>query len=259
MSDYEAQREAHAEHAIALGWGLPADAVISHESAAVLHGLPTYAIPSAVRVTRIRGNGVRTSDVHVHRATLRPRDRAIADGLPVTSMARTVVDLGRRLPFGAALVTADAALRAGLRLPELEDVLRHQWTWPRVRHAMPVVRQADGRSESPLESFTRSRFITLGLPLPTLQRNVVGASGWVARSDFLWEQYGVVGEADGRIKYLADELWAEKQRQDDIEDAGYEVIRWIWRTAHAPDDEFARRLRRKFERGLALRTLRRVG
>ena len=84
----------------------------------------------------------------------------------------------------------------------------------------------------------------------------MGASGWVARSDFLWEAYRVVGEADGKVKYLQDELWAEKQRQDDIEDADYEVIRWIWRTAHASDAEFTARLMRKLERGLRFRMFR---
>ena len=138
----------------------------------------------------------------------------------------------------------------------MEDVLRHQWTWPRVRHAMPVVRHADGRAESALESWTRGRFVTLRLPTPQLQRNVVGYSGWVARSDFLWEEYRVVGEADGKVKYLQDELWAEKQRQDDVEDADYEVIRWNWRTAHASDDDFTRRLLRKFQRGLWLQQFR---
>ena len=44
-----------------------------------------------------------------------------------------------------------------------------------------------------------------------------------------------------------------------VEDADYEVIRWIWRTAHAPDEEFARRLLRKLDRGLALKRLRQAG
>lgn len=259
MQDYEARRSEHAQRARDFGRQLPADAVISHESAAILFGLPTYDVPAAVRVTRIGGKGVRTSDLHISRARLRPRDRSTVDGIPVASMARTVVDLGRWLPFGQALVTADAGLRAGVRRHELQDVLRHQWTWPKVRHAMSVVRHADPRSESALESFTRSRFITLRLPMPDLQRNVSGASGWVARSDFLWDYYRVVGEADGKVKYLQDELWTEKQRQDDIEDAEYEVIRWIWRTAHAPDAEFARRLLRKLDRGLALKRLREAG
>jgi len=259
MNDVEARRLEHLTRAVELGRQLPADAVISHESAAILHGLPTYDVPAAIRVTRTRGRVVRTSDVHLHRAALRPCDRGMAQAVPVTSVARTVIDVGRRLPFGQALVTADAALRLGTRRQHLQDVLRHQWTWPRVRHAMPVMRWADARSESALESWTRSRFITLKLPLPELQQNVYGEHGWVARTDFDWKHYGVVGEADGRIKYLADELWAEKQRQDDIEDAGYEVIRWIWRTAHAPDEEFARRLLRKLDRGLLLRRLREAG
>lgn len=259
MQDHDARRREHAERARDFARQLPPDAVISHESAAILLGLPTYDVPAAVRVTRLGGNGFRTSDLHINRATLRSRDRSDVDGLPVTSIARTVVDLGRWLPFGPALVTADAALRAGVRREELQEVLKHQWTWPRVRHAMSVVRYANPKSESALESFTRGRFIILRLPMPKLQQNIVGYSGWVARSDFLWEEYRVVGEADGKIKYLQDELWAEKQRQDDIEDAEHEVIRWIWRTAHAPDDEFARRLLRKLDRGLRLKRLREAG
>jgi hypothetical protein len=256
VNDHEMRRAEHHARAIDLGRQLPPNAFISDESASILRGLPTYDVPAAVRVTRTRGNGFRTSDVHVRRAELRPQDCTVVADVPVTSMARTAIDLGRRLPFGQALVTADAALRAGTSRRELQDVLRHQWTWPRVRHAMPVMRWADGRSESALESWTRSRFITLNLPIPRLQQNIFGEHGWVARVDFLFVDYDVAGEADGRIKYLADELWAEKQRQDDVEDAGTEVIRWIWRTAHAPDEEFARRLLRKLDRGLMLKRLR---
>lgn len=65
-----------------------------------------------------------------------------------------------------------------------------------------------------------------------------------------------MGEADGRVKYLQDELWEEKQRQEDIEDSDYEVIRWTWRRAHDPDAEFRRRLLRKLDRGLRLARLR---
>jgi hypothetical protein len=256
VTDYQARKSEHLHRVADLARQLPADAVISHESAALVLGLPTYDVPAAVRVTRLRGRSVRTSDVHVFRADLRPWDRTVVCDIPVTSPARTAIDLGRRLPFGQALVTADAALRAGVSRRQLQDVLRHQWTWPRVRHAMPVMRWADGLSESALESWTRSRFITLRLPIPKLQCNIFGEHGWVARVDFLFDEYDVAGEADGRVKYLADELWAEKQRQDDVEDAGKEVIRWIWRTAHAPDEEFSRRLLRKLDRGLMLKRLR---
>jgi hypothetical protein len=256
VNEHEIRRQEHLEQALHLGGQLPPDAFVSHESAAIIRGWATYDVPAAVRISRTRGHGVKTSDVHVFRAGLRPQDRDVFAGVPVTSGARTVVDLGRRLPFAQALVTADAALRAGVRRGDLEDVLRHQWTWPRIRHAMSVVRHADALSESALESFTRGRFIVLRLPMPELQRNVYGTRGWVARTDFLWPEHAVAGEADGKVKYLTEEIWAEKQRQDNIEDAGKLVIRWVWRTAHAPDEEFARRLLNKLELGLALKQLR---
>jgi hypothetical protein len=67
-------------------------AVVSHASAAVLHGLPTW--PKAidrVHVTRNRNSGGnRRSIVHVHTAPL-PDDQVMTiDGVPVTSLVRTV-------------------------------------------------------------------------------------------------------------------------------------------------------------------------
>jgi predicted transcriptional regulator of viral defense system len=67
-------------------------AVLSHGSAAVLHGLPVW--PEAVErvhVTRSRqGNGAKRSVVQVHGAPLDPREMTMIDGVPVTSLTRTV-------------------------------------------------------------------------------------------------------------------------------------------------------------------------
>jgi hypothetical protein len=255
VNDYELQRAEHLHRVKLLAAALPADAVISHESAAVVLGYPVYALPAAVKVTRTRGRGVRTSDVHVHVAQLRPKDIVVVDGVQVTSGARTTVDLARRLPFRESLVVADGAMRRRVSRAEMNDVLRHQWTWPRIRAAMLTVRHANGKAESALESVVRSRFIELGLPMPELQMNIFAAGRWIARVDFDWSAYNAVGEADGRVKYLEDELWREKVRQEALEDTDREVIRWTWRTAHAPDDEFAARVWRKLRRGLYLREL----
>ncbi|HSF26480.1 MAG TPA: hypothetical protein VLC50_03085, partial [Actinomycetes bacterium] len=51
----------------------------------------------------------------------------------------------------------------------------------------------------------------------------------VARADFLWRAQRVVGEVDGKVKYVgprADSLWREKRRQEAVEDAGFVVVRW---------------------------------
>lgn len=259
MRDHDAQRRDYLERINQLAATLPVDAFISHESAAVARGYPVYSLPAAVKVTRTRGRGIRTSDVHVHVAQLRAKDTTTIGDLRVTSGARTVVDLARQLPFRESLVVADGALRAGVRRSDLQDVLRHQWTWPRIRSAMLAVREADGRSESALESVVRSRLIELCLPRPALQVNVSNAFGWIARVDFEFKAYGLVGEADGRVKYTDDELWAEKLRQEALEDAGREVIRWTWSSAHASDRQFAERLWHYLNRGLVLRSLREAG
>jgi predicted transcriptional regulator of viral defense system len=74
------------------------DAVASHASAAALHGLPTWGVRlDRVHVTRARRNGGRAGRrVHVHSAPLDPEDVDLVGGVPVTSVARTVVDLARR-------------------------------------------------------------------------------------------------------------------------------------------------------------------
>ncbi|HET6910386.1 MAG TPA: hypothetical protein VFH54_13675 [Mycobacteriales bacterium] len=255
MDEFEARRSAYLERILQLAQGLPVDAVISDEAAAVVRRWPVYRLPAPVMVTRTRGRAMRTSDVYVRIAGLRPWDRTVVDGIPCTSAARTVVDLGRRLPFREALVVADAALRSGVERNGISDVLRHQYNWPGIFPAKAVVRHADARSESALESVVRSRFLELRLPTPELQVNIYNGPSWIARVDFDLKAYNTVGEADGRGKYLQsdDELWAEKQRQDAIEETGREVIRWNWRTAHAPDRVFAERVWRKLRRGLYLR------
>ena len=53
------------------------------------------------------------------------------------------------------------------------------------------------------------------------------STGRYFRVDFLWEKEGVIGEADGLIKYSSPEaLRAEKIRQEDLEVRGFQIVRW---------------------------------
>ncbi|MGH8963294.1 MAG: hypothetical protein ACRDWT_19230, partial [Jatrophihabitantaceae bacterium] len=52
---------------------------------------------------------------------------------------------------------------------------------------------------------------------------------FVGRADFYWPEFGVVGEADGRMQY--DDrtvLLAEKRRREALEALGLIVVRWHW-------------------------------
>jgi hypothetical protein len=215
-------------------------AILSHGSAAVLHRLPVW--PEAlerVHVTRSRqGNGAKRSVVQVHGAPLDPGEVTMIDGVPVTSMTRTILDLARTLPMEQAVASGDRALAVGLSRAELEGGLRAMERWPGVRSARRVVSFLDARSESVGESLSRVRLMEEGLPAPELQREIFGPDGrLIARVDFCWEERRTIGEFDGKIKYgrllrpgqrIENVIFDEKLREDTLRDLGWQIVRWLW-------------------------------
>lgn len=216
------------------------DAVVSHASAAVLHGLPVWSKAiDRVHVTRNgSGGGKRRSLVHVHASPLGGGDVTSIGGIPVTSLARTVLDLCRTLPFEQAVAAGDHALRLGLLATALEEAMTLLEGWPGTRQARRAIAFLDGRSESAGESVSRVRIHEAGLPAPVPQREIYGPDGrLVARVDFCWEEQRTVGEFDGKIKYgrllkpgqsIEDVLFDEKRREDALRDLGWQIVRWLW-------------------------------
>ena len=102
-------------------------AVVSHTSAAVVHRLPVWDEHLArVHVTRNReGGGRRRRLTQVHGGALPDADVTNVGGLRVTTLARTVVDLGRSLPLVQAVAAGDAALSRVDRAT-IEQVLARQ-------------------------------------------------------------------------------------------------------------------------------------
>ncbi len=97
------------------------------------------------------------------------------------------------------------------------------------RHLDLVLSLADLRRESPLESFGAAHMHLAGLPEPQLQARIRTAGGTVY-PDFLWEEFMVIGEADGEGKYRDSSAFAqEKIREGHMRDLGYDVVRWTGR------------------------------
>ena len=236
----------HRRLVIATAAQLEAGAVVSHGSAAVLHGIPVWAAAvERVHVTRSRSYGARRRHVvEVHCAPLAGADVTVHDGVLVTSVARTVIDLARSLPFEQAVAAADHAVRLGLAPTELDAGLAAMPRWPHVRQARRVLAFIDPRSESVGESVSRVRIREDGLPDPELQREIrTGVGVLVGRVDFCWDHQRTIGEFDGRVKYgrllppgksIEDAIYAEKLREDALRDLGWRVVRWTWADLYAP-------------------------
>ena len=81
----------------------------------------------------------------------------------------------------------------------------------------------------------------IGCPQPHLQIPFSDSDGLIGVVDFFWPELGIVGEADGDVKYLdpsfrggrsADQVVLdEKIREDRLRALGLKVVRWRWRTA----------------------------
>ncbi len=235
-------------------------AVVSHLSAAVLHGWPLWAVDlDRVHVTQPRRSGGRRSPhLHVHTAPMEDDDVVVLGGIRVTAPARTAVDLARTLPFEQAVVVVDAALaRGSVTAAELVAALARAAHRPGNSAARRAVAFADGRSESVGESRSRIAIARAGLPVPTPQWEVrSGAGVLLGRSDFGWPELRTVGEFDGRIKYgrllrpgqePGDAVFEEKRREDAIRDEDLRVVRWVWDDLRA-FGAVARRLERAFRR-----------
>lgn len=243
--------------------GLRRSAVVSHQSAAVLLGLPLWDVAlDRVHVTRTPPAWTDRSGVLCgHVARLRDDEIIEMDGVLVTDPVRTALDLARSLRHEAAVVVLDAALHQGLLT---HDVLRTRLFdlagTPGSRSAARAVQAADGRSESVGESRSRVILTRWKLAPSSLQFEIRSHLGAViGRTDFAWEEHGLVGEFDGRVKYgrllrpgqePGDAVFEEKRREDAIRDEGWGVVRWVWADLARPD-RFATRVRRARERAAA--------
>lgn len=235
------------------------DSVISHGSAATMHRLPVLrGGVRQVHLTRDRRGGGRSGRyVHLHGGPLPPDEIVEIDGLPVTSLARTVLDLARTQSFRHAVISGDAALAGGLTPEQLDEVSARARRRPGMAAARRALAFLDGRSESPGESMSRVTLQDLGLKPTELQFPIVSENGAdIARTDFAWPEHKTVAEFDGETKYgrllrpgetAADVVFAEKRREDAIRDLGWQVVRWIWVDLAHPE-LIAQRLRRAFAR-----------
>lgn len=216
--------------------------VLSHTSAALAHGL-SVQVDNPTRVdltTPPPGRGKKTPAYHLRCAPLTADEVVTIGELRVTSLARTVADLARTTPFTWGVVAADQALAKDISRDALLAAVESGKRRTGVEQARRVVEFADGRSESVAESASRVTIARTGLPVPTPQFRVELDGRIIARGDFGWGEWSLIGEVDGKVKYRPvegsdttpeDVMDAQNKRQERVRQAGFWVTRWGWAEA----------------------------
>jgi hypothetical protein len=223
--------------------------VFSHESAAVLLGIPLVgAVPLVPH----------TIDCEPAPVTRRTRTGVIAHRLrhPVeplrvgefltTGPIDTAIALASSRPLAAGVAALDHVLALGVDRDTICEIVTLRRPFHGASRALRALDIATGLAESPLESISLVPIALAGLPRPEQQVEVI-ARGRRYRLDFYWPDARVAGEADGRLKYQTPEdLWQEKVRQDALRSIDISVARWNWAQALAG----APLLERLYEAGL---------
>lgn len=230
--------ERYAELVIAVA-GRSKQRVVSHVSAAAIHGLNLLAPDQRLVHFYVAAGGCRTREVHLHEGgALRESDTTVVNGVLLTKLALTACDVARQGTFAQAVAVLDHALRSGVIRSELGSIAQRFGKTKGIATLRRALEVADKNSESVGESLSRALMIEWSeIPVPSLQAEYRDGHGQlIARVDFDWDGK-VVGEFDGKVKYeknrrpgesASDVVFREKQREDRLRDEGLTVVRWVW-------------------------------
>jgi Protein of unknown function (DUF559) len=220
-------------------------AALSHRSAADLCALrPNAAGHLEVTVPRGR-DGARGITVHRTRV-LAPQDVTVRDGIPVTSVARTLLDLAAVLSPNDLEVAIDRAERLGLfDLSAVVEALERANGRKGARTLRTVVQAYElSTQKSRLErDFRRLLQTAPDIRKPFFNALVEGDSS-THEVDAYWEAEKLAVQLDGHDFHRTRRDRERDALSDgDLELAGNRVIRFTWDDVHANAQRTLRRVR----------------
>lgn len=232
------------------------DAVFSHLSAAALRHLPLVGQwPAKPEVLVGAGASGASRQAYTARHYPIPDSLDSIDGVRVTPLARTLIDVGRTRPLAMSVAMMDRALSPSdpqsmgaqserLVLADLDRELSQVTSARGTKRCGIAINLADGDSGSAGESLSRVSIFAAGLPAPILQHSFYDSFGLIGRVDFWWPEFNLIGEFDGLGKYTRGELLNgrtpaqavidEKIREDRLRAVGPRMTRWGWGVALHP-------------------------
>lgn len=205
---------------------------VSHTTAAWIHGLLDDDGTTHLTSPRSLTSKVALS---LHRMSLEPVDITRTKQIPVTTVARTLFDLGAVAPFPVVESALETALRRGLG-----GLARLRWQLDRCggegkRGAKTLRRLLDERAKGyiPSESELELRFFRIlsaaRLPLPVRQKVFKEGGRAIARVDFAYPSHNLVIEVYGWRFHGGKAAWQrDHSRANTLVLGGQRVLVFTW-------------------------------
>jgi hypothetical protein len=224
------------------GWWMAAvlacgrGAVLSHRSAAALHALRPYN-GRQIDVTVPRRSSLRHDGIVIHRSTtLTDADSTDVDGIPCTTVARTLFDLaditGRR---GLERAFDQSEIHEAFDLIAMQDQLARNTGRRKACGLIKVVLNEHYIGSTPTVSWFEERLLpitrSLGIPDPEVNQWLILRDGGPAvKPDFMWRRQRLIIETDGEKTHGTRQAFESDRRRDQrLILAGWRVIRITWR------------------------------
>jgi very-short-patch-repair endonuclease len=204
-------------------------ALLSHQSAATLHGL-LKALSGRIHVTVPRRTAVARPGIRVHRSTcLAPQDRTGVDGIPCTGVPATLLGIAATAPRNVLESACNRAEIEGvLDMRAIDELLERRKSQPgatRLRAALEVDGLGLDRTKSKLEK----RFLHLaretGLPAPEINA-WMPIPGEEMQCDFVWHRERLAVEVDAWETHGTRRAFRNDRRRDRLLRAhGWDPVR----------------------------------
>lgn len=230
-------------HLAAACMALPG-AVASHRAAALLHGLD--GIDGALVEVSVPRSVTTRRHLVVHRVDdLAEVDISRIEGIPTTTVTRTLVDLGAVVGLDALERATESTLRHGTTserrlLWRVEALSRRGRPGPSSLRTVLSRRAGKRATGSEFETRVVQCLRDRGLPDPVRQHRV-RAAGRTACIDLAYPDQRVAIELDGWAAHGGpDAFVADRRRQNIVVLAGWNVLRFTWRDLTERPDGLAR-------------------
>ncbi|MCU1395159.1 MAG: hypothetical protein JWM34_3587 [Ilumatobacteraceae bacterium] len=207
----------------------------SHRTAAALHKLDGFVLRPPFHATVVRGRNIQRAGAHIHTSSTLPLiDRAVVDGLAVTSPTRTIIDLAASTDPDALLVAIASAFRDGrsseLFLHQRIVALRGSGR-AGCRRLVKVLEgeEISGGRPSWLERRYLELIAAAGLPAPQTEVTLTRAGDHLVRVDCHFEGTDVVVELLGyRWHRTKEQMRRDAERLNQLQLDGFRGFQFTY-------------------------------